>query len=416
MDSLHFLFAVPGGAGHIYSALGLVEALVGEGHRATVVTGAAFAEDVANAGGEFAPYPTAFDTFHVPDAMEKPNAEELLHGVYVEDNELMLRAIEGVAAADMPDAVVYDEFHFIAGKLLCTKLSRPGVRLSGIASNDTYSFWDALRKSHGHGNPDDFPKIHQQLRDLIDEAGRDLPVRAFWEEIDDCNLVFIPRTFQPCGSTFDGRFHFIGPSLPAAQRESHWEPPAGDPPILVVSLGSTWNEHPEFFTDCADAFKDTPWHVVLAIGEHLDPSTLGELPANVEAHSWISFLDVLQYAKAFITQGTTGALMATLARGCPSLICSHFASEAEPTANRALEIGVSHPLSIEDLGPDRLREVVARLVADQAVKERVGELREELVEAGGARRGASAIVEHAVASVGRRPAQHAPAAFNEARA
>ncbi len=414
MDSQHLLFAVPGGPGHVYSVLGLVDALVRGGHRATVVTTSAYAEDVATAGGRFVPYPTAFENFHLPDAVAQPNAEELLHRVYVEDNERMLRTLEDVAAADQPQAILYDEFHFIAGKLLSKKLSLRGVRLSPVfASNEHYSLWVTTRKLHGHGHPEAFPEIHRALRALLDEAAIDLPIRAFWDEIDDCNFVFIPRAFQPQGDTFDDRFHFIGPSLPPSQVESRWQPPDGDPPILVVTLGSTWNEHPTFFKTCADAFKDTPWHVVLAIGGYLDPNTLDDLPPNVEAHSWISFGDVLQHAKAFITPGTAGALMASLSRGCPVLIFGHFSSEAEPTANRAIEIGVAHRLGMEDLGTENLHDAVSRLVADASVRRRVNEVCDEIKRAGGAKAGADAIIEYVTSTQKAQPARTAPAAHPE---
>lgn len=408
MDAHHLLFGVPGGAGHVYSALGLVHALVRAGHRATVVTWPAYADDVAAAGGRFVPYETAFETFHLPDAVEKPNAEELLHGVYVEDNERMLRTIERVAALDAPDAVVYDEFHFIAGKLLAHELGRPGVRLSGIASNAHYSFWDALRKSHGHKNPEAFPQPRRALRALLDGAEIDLPIRTFWEEIDDLCVVFVPRAFQPRGETFDDRFVFTGPSFTPEWLESRWEPPAGDPPILLVTLGSTWNEHPTFFRTCAEAFEGTPWHVVLAIGELLDPGTLGDLPPNVEVHSWISFVDVLQHAAAFITSGANGAVMAALYRGCPLLVFDHFAAEAGPTAHRAVEIGVGHPLHIEDIEAERLRDAVTRLVSDETVRRRVDEVRVEIERSGGAKRGADAIIEHVARARERQRARLAP--------
>jgi hypothetical protein len=88
----------------------------------------------------------------VPDVMAQDNAEELLNDVYIADNEVILRAAEQTAAQGEPDAVVYDVFHFTAGKLLATKLDRPDVRLSGIfAANEKYSIWEDLRQSLGRG-------------------------------------------------------------------------------------------------------------------------------------------------------------------------------------------------------------------------------------------------------------------------
>src|SRR5262245_50362175 len=135
MRSYHLLVVVPGGSGHILPTLGVVHELVRQGHRVTVVTTRPFEDAVAATGAHFAPYTSAFEGFHLPDAMAEDNAEELLNDVYIADNEAVLRAAEQVAAQDEPDAVVYEVFHFIAGKLLATKLNRPGVRINGPGSN-----------------------------------------------------------------------------------------------------------------------------------------------------------------------------------------------------------------------------------------------------------------------------------------
>jgi MGT family glycosyltransferase len=394
MRSYHLLFAVVGGEGHIHSALGIAGRLVRRGHRVTVVTAAGYADDVVATGARFALYRSAFDDFHVPEAMARDNAEELLNDVYIADNEAMLRAAERAAADDAPDAVVYDEFHFIAGKLLAAKLNRPGVRLSGIASNEHYSFWEDLRQSLGQRYPEEFEKTRREITALLSEARIDRPIRQFWDEIEDFNIVFVPRSFQIEGDTFDERFVFIGPSFTPERLELRWQPPDQDAPILLVSLGSTWNEHPDFFRACARAFEGTSWHVVLAIGEVLDPAELGDLPANVEARPWVSFLDVLRYASVFITQGTTGAVMASLYRGCPLLVFSDFAAEAQPTANRAIALRLGHRLSAEDLTAAGLRAAVTKLAADEEVSRRIEDIRRELRHSGGADRGASAIVEH----------------------
>jgi dTDP-L-oleandrosyltransferase len=393
MRPYHLLFAAPGGSGHILPALGVIDELVRRGHRVTVVTAAEFEDAVAATGARFAPYTSAFEDFHVPGAMAEDDAEQLLNDVYIADNVAILRAAEQVAAQDSPDAVVYDVFHFIAGKLLATKLNRPRVRING-ASNEHYSIWEDMRKSLGQRYPEEFEKTRRELTVLLSEFGIDRPIRQFWEEVDDFNVAFIPRSFQIAAETFDERFVFTGPSFTPQRLEPQWQPPDGDPPILLVSLGSTWNEHPEFFQVCAQAFEGTPWHVVLAIGEYLDPATLGDLPPNVEVHAWISFVDVLRHASVFITQGTIGAVMESLYRGCPMLIFSHYAAEAAPFANRAIELGLGHPLRVEQVTAAALSKAVSDVAADEQVRRRIDDIRQEIHRSGGAARAASAIVEH----------------------
>jgi MGT family glycosyltransferase len=391
MQSYHLLVPAPGGSGHILPMLGVIEELVRQGHRVTVVTTGQFHDAVTAVGAGFAPYNSAFDDFHVPAAMAEENAEQLLNDVYIADNVAMLRAAERAAAQDEPDAVVYDMFHFIAGKLLATRLDRPGVRLASIASNEHYSMWEDLRRRMGQRYPEEFDKTRQEINALLSEFGIDRPIRQFWDEVDDFNVVFVPRSFQVAGETFDQRFVFAGPCYLRQRLEQHWQPPPGEPPILLVSLGSTWNEHPEFFQVCAHAFAETPWHVVLAIGEFLDPSTLGQLPPNVEAHSWVPFLDVLRHATVFITQGTVGAVMESLYRGCPMLVFSEFAAEAEPSADRTIDLGLGHRLRPEQVTADGLYQAVSAVSADEKVRSNIRKMQQEIHESGGAASAASAI-------------------------
>lgn len=394
MRRFHLLCVVVGGSGHILPTLGVVHELVRLGHRVTVVTTSQYQDAVTATGARFAPYASVFETFHVPDAMTAEDTEQLLNDVYLADNVAILRAAEQVAAHDQPDAVIYDLFHFIAGKLLATKLNRPGVRINGVASNEHYSIWEDMRQALGQKLPEEFEKTRRELTALLSEYEIDRSIRQFWDEIDDLHVAFVPRSYQVAAETFDGRFVFTGPCYTPQRLEPQWRPPAGDPPVLLISLGSTWNEHPEFFQTCAHAFEDTPWHVVLTIGEFLDPNTLGRLPANVEVHSFISFVDVLRHASVFITQGTVGAAMDSLYRGCPMLVFSHFAPEAEPFARRTIELGLAHRLSPDQITTAGLRKAVSDVAADEDLRHRIDEVRQEIHRSGGAARAASAIVNH----------------------
>ncbi|MBF6329805.1 glycosyl transferase [Nocardia transvalensis] len=395
MRSYHLLVTVVGGTGHVFPALGTVSELVRMGHRVTVVTSADFADAVSGAGAALVTYRSAFEDFHVPDVMDAENAEELLNNVYIEDNEAILRAAEQAAELDKPDAVLYDVFHFIAGKLLATKLNCPGVRLSPIfAANETYSVWEHLRQNLNQGYPEDFDSTREHITRLLAEFGVDETIRQFWDGIDDFNIVSIPRSFQIAEESFDERFVFTGPTIETSRLDQQeWRPPPGDPQILLVSLGSTWNEHPDFFQACVRAFDGTPWHVVLVIGERLDPAVLGELPPNIEVHQWISFLDVLRYASVFVTQGSTGAVMESLYRGCPMLLFSHFTAEAEVSAGRVVEMGLGRALAA-DIGAEELRKAVSDIAADEEVRRRIEDIRREIHGSGGAARAAVEIVDY----------------------
>jgi dTDP-L-oleandrosyltransferase len=390
----HILFVNVQGHGHVYPSLGLVSELTRRGHRVTYVTTPLFTDDVATTGARVVHYRSVFDDVHVPELAAAQDAEALLHLYYLRENVAILRAAEAALAGDVPDLVVYDVFPFIAGRLLATRWGVPAVRLSAIfAANEHYSIFEALWRSNGQRHPADVEAFQPEMKALLAEYGVEPDIRAFWNAIEDLNIVFIPRSFQIAAETFDDRFVFVGPNLDRPRQPS-WEPPADGGPVLLVSLGNQFNEHPEFFRACAEAFAGTPWHVVLAIGSFLDPADLGELPPNATAYRWVPFLSVLRHASVCITQGTTGAVMDALHRGCPLIVVPHFAPEAVPSADRVVELGLGIKLAPQDLEPAAIRRAAEALVADPAVRERVRAAGAEIASAGGAARGADAVEAH----------------------
>ncbi|MFI7648524.1 macrolide family glycosyltransferase [Micromonospora sp. NPDC049460] len=392
MRQRHILFANVQGHGHVYPSLGLVSELARRGHRITYVTTPLFADEVKAAGAEVALYKSEFDTFHVPEVVKQEDAETQLHLVYVRENVAILRAAEEAMGDNPPDLVVYDVFPFIAGRLLATRWNRPAVRLTGgFAANEHYSLFKELWKSNGQRHPADVEAVHSVLVDLLGQYGVDTPVKEYWDEIEGLTIVFLPKSFQPFAETFDERFAFVGPTLTGRDGQPGWQPPRPDAPVLLVSLGNQFNEHPEFFRACAQAFADTPWHVVMAIGGFLDPAVLGPLPPNVEAHQWIPFHSVLAHATACLTHGTTGAVLEAFAAGVPLVLVPHFATEAAPSAERVIELGLGSVLRPDQLEPASIREAVERLAADSAVRERVREMQRDILSAGGPARAADEV-------------------------
>jgi MGT family glycosyltransferase len=385
MHQRHILFANVQGHGHVYPSLGLVSELVRRGHRISYVTTPLFADVVTAAGATVVPYKSEFDTFHVPAVITQADAETQLHLVYVRENEAILRAAEEGLGDDVPDLVVYDIFPFIAGRLLATRWGRPAVRLSsGFAANEHYSFFEELWKSHGQRHPADVPAVNSVIVELLARYGVHTPVRQFWNEIEDLNIIFLPRSFQPFLETFDDeRFAFVGPTLDHRPVRTGWQPSTPGTRVVLVSLGNQFNEHPEFFRTCAEAFADTRWQTVLAIGGFLDPAVLQPLPPNAEAHPWIPFHEVLPHADACVTHGTTGAVLESLAAGVPLVLVPHYATEAAPSARRVVELGLGHELTPEQVEPATIRATVQRLCDDPALRERVERMQREILAAGG---------------------------------
>lgn len=397
MRSRHILFAVTGGSGHLRPSLGVVSELAARGYEISYVTSGDYFDVLAEAGARQIRHRSIFeDGVDLPEIVEQADAEELTATAFIEENLAMLRGAESALDDNPPDLVVYDIFPIIAGRLMAARWQRPAVCINGgFASNEHYSVWEALSAAHGHRPIVETESYRRKMSELLPKYHIDRTPTEFWNDIEDLNVVFLPRSFQIAADTFDERFVFAGPAFSEQRLRPGWRPPDDKRDVLLVSLGSTFNGHPEFFRGCAQAFAGTSWHVVMATGDRLDPKALEPLPPNVEAHRFIPFMEVLRHARAFIMQGTMGATMEAVYWGCPMLFYTEYAAEARPFADRSAELGLGHVLRPEQVGGASLVSAVESLVDDDVVRQRISQMRADALDAGGAARAAEAIDSYA---------------------
>jgi MGT family glycosyltransferase len=116
-------------------------------------------------------------------------------------------------------------------------------------------------------------------------------------------LALIPRAMQPHADQVDtDTVTFVGSCLGLRRDEDGWTRPADAENVLLISLGSAYTRRPQFYRHCLAAFGDRPgWHVVLQIGKYTDRGEVGDLPPNVEVHSWVPQRVILEQADAFVT-------------------------------------------------------------------------------------------------------------------
>ena len=322
----------------------------------------------------------------------------LPHMLYLRENQQILEAAEAAFEGNPPDVVVYEDSPFIAGRVVAHRWNKPVVRLSvGFATNDKFSYYDEMVQASGIPGPLTFERFRTALADLLRSRGLEPDLSEFWYRIDDRNLVFIPRGFQYAGETFDDRFQFVGPSLDD-QPADGWTPP-DDRPVLLISLGTSFNDHPDWFRTCVRAFADSPWRVVLTLGSRVDPRELDPLPPNVEAHSWLSHFAVLKHARACVTHGGMGTVTQSMHWGVPMVTVPHFAFEVEAMARRVEELGLGRRLVAERFGPETLRRTVDEVAHDDGTLTRVRQMQRQIRDAGGAPRAADAVL--AAAAPGR---------------
>lgn len=147
--------------------------------------------------------------------------------------------------------------------------------------------------------------------------------RDAWEWAADVQnvIALFPRALQPHADRVPASVRFIGPCLdPVRLADRSWAPPAeGDKRVLLVSLGTLFNGRLDVFRSCLEAFADSGWQVVMAVGKRVNPADLGPLPRNVEVLPSIPQLAVLASASAFITHAGMASCSEALWFGVPTV-------------------------------------------------------------------------------------------------
>lgn len=375
--------------GHLFPKLAVVTELVARGHHVTYVTVEEFAEKVRATGADV----LAYDSVKPLESLAGDSSITPTEAFFRE-NVAILRAVEAHYGDDRPDLIAYDEAAFQAGRVLRATWGLPAVHLApSVISNAHYSYFErifALAPEFRLTDPVEEITAFLEGYELTDRVGEFLWTKR---EPDELTIVFVPREFQPAHETFDERFVFIGPSLGERAFLDDWQPPDDGHPVVLISLGTVNNLHPDFFKTAVEAFRDRPLHAVISVGDGLDPEDLGPLPPNVEVHRWVRHIQVLEHAAAFVTHGGTGSLSEALHTGTPVVVVPQGV-DVLPYAERVTELGIGSVLPPEDLDAAALVDALLHVSGDESIARAVTRLQKHTHESGGAVRAADAIENH----------------------
>lgn len=281
----------------------------------------------------------------------------------------------------------------MAGPMLAEVLGVPGVALvPNFAANEHFSLLRTFL-------PEDFDTDHPALREvernraeLAEELGVSLPGSVFSAKPADLNLVSVPRQFQPAAETFDERFRFLGPSLGSRATRESFAPRDPEVPLLFISLGTAFNNRPDFYRQCLEAFSDGAWQVAMSVGEQLDPDELGPFPDNFDVRARFPQPAVLEHADVFLSHTGMNSTMESLYHGVP-LVAYPQMPEQRANAERAEQLGLARVLP-EEVTPELLRKTVDAVSGDERMRAVASATSFGVRSGGGAVAGADALEAH----------------------
>jgi len=386
------LFLLYPAHGHVTPSLAVIAELTRRGRRVSAFVSDDFADAIDRVGAT----PLGFDPpISKPPSLAGMTAEEWgkhAHRIFLDVIRSTV-SIEKTVAEERPGVVAFDSAMWAPGRVVTAKWDIPAIHLSPTCVVHEPFTPESMRI----GEPDDeaerarLIEFGEGLAALFEDNG--LPGTTpghFPARAGEHTIVYVPREFQPEGDGFGTRYTFAGPCLRPSGSTPDWTPPAHDSPVLLLSLGTTSNDRLDLFRDCVDAFAESPWHVVITLGGRFDPSALGRLPSNVEAHGWIRHPDVLAHASAYVSQAGMGSIMEALAFGVPIVaVPSH--PEAIANSRRLAELGLGRHIDADSVTGAAVRAAVEAVAGDGETADRLLWMRRSIERAGGARVAADVI-------------------------
>jgi MGT family glycosyltransferase len=379
-----------GAPGHILASLPMVGSLVKKGVEVTYFAPEAFRSQVELTGALFSPIPAVAAQGGSVDA-----GTDFIAGiplVFLSEAEGVIDTILPVVEKNMPDVVIADEIG-LAGRLVAAKYHLPLVMMfTSYAPNRAFSisrFWPVY--------PDDNParaaanKIADRL--TAEYGVKHLDIYEIFEGIGDFNIVTQPKSFHPGAETCGDNFFFAGAQVAPRADSGTWQAPTNGKPLLYTSLGSLFNNWPEFYQMLFPIVKDMDINVLCSLGKVLKPKDLGEIPANVTTMAFTPQLEVLEHCDYFITHAGTGSAMEALYYGVPCL-CIPQMDEQMLTADRMVELKLaSAALRKPQVTEETLKKALTELIDNPVYTKNAKRVSKEMNEEGGCDRAAQVVID-----------------------
>lgn len=336
-----YLFAIIDGGGTVPADTSVIRAMVERGHDVRVLADRVLAPDVEPTGAE-----------HIPWNRAPQRADLDPKSVIIQDwdaktpFEAFGRARDGVLvgpaglfAADVrdelrrrpADAVVANFFVF--GAQIAAEAE--GVPFAFLVSNilsfrgsNTPPLGPGLKPARGPvGRARDsalnrlMARLFDKALDQLNEVRRDNglePRASVLENFEHADrlLLMTSRAFEYEQFTPPPNVRLVGPRLDDPVWVGDWTPPAGEDPLVLVGMSSTFMDHADVLQRAATALGGLLVRAVLTTGPAVPVEAI-DAPANVSVVERAPHSEVLKHASAIVTHAGHGTVIKALAAGVP---------------------------------------------------------------------------------------------------
>ena len=381
-------FCIPA-HGHSNPTLGVVKELITRGHQVWYYSYEMLREKIESAGAVF----VSCDGYDMEQKLDPQQAARVGKDMAFSTKILVdtTLALDDKVCADMrrlkPDCIVADSMA-IWGKAVAMKLGIPFV-----SSTTTFAFNQHSAKIMKQGLGEvvrmilSAPKIAKDIRRLQQKG---YPVKNVLDLIgSDENahtIVYTSPEFQPCAETFSDKFAFVGPSIrPAVEKVEKTRD------ILVyLSMGTVNNDMMPFYRRCISALADTPYQVIMSVGNLVSIEEFGNLPEHISIFSHVDQIAVMEQADVFVSHCGMNSASESLYFGVPLVMLPQTA-EQRGVAERVSQLGAGMKLKKSDAAS--ILEGIHTVLADDTYRKNAAVLAEGFRCCSGARGAADKILQ-----------------------
>lgn len=357
-------FCVPA-HGHVNPQLALVNALVKKGEEVIYYCAPGFREKIEKTGAEFRPLVTSAD--HIVENMGLKLGRNAVR-VAAMAMDVSLEVTDKLAAEvkkENPDYIVADILAYF-GMAVAEVNNIPLITFVPVFCSDLQMIGSipaafVLRILwHVITAPAEVFRFLSGAK-KFKKYFKDNYIDFFnpYSRYSELNIVTISRYFQYEEKQFpDDKFCFTGPLLFYDREKADFpvEKLAGKK-VIYVSLGTVYNNRPQFFENCIKAFENTEYTVIMSCS-----GLSRALPANFIVRDYVPQLQVLPYVSVFITHGGMNSIIEGLYFGVPLVIVPQ-AMDQYINGHRAAELHVGICLNNEMPSPAKLRSAVEKVLA-----------------------------------------------------
>ncbi|MGU3443006.1 macrolide family glycosyltransferase [Bacillus cereus] len=370
--------------GHINPTLAVISELIRRGENVVAYCIEDYRKKIEATGAEFRAFEDFFSQINIMERVNEDGSPLKMLSHMIEASERIVTQIVDETKEEKYEYLIYDN-HFPVGRIIANILQLPSISsCTTFASNQYITFNDEQEARQIDENDPLYQSCLVGMEQWKERYG--LECNSLYDIMNhpgDITIVYTSKEYQPYSDVFDESYKFVGPSI--ATRKEIGSFPIEDlknKKVIFISMGTVFNEQPELYEKCFEAFKDIDATVILVVGKKININQFEDIPYNFKVYNYVSQLEVLKHTDVFVSHGGMNSSSEALYYGVP-LVVVPVTGDQPLVAKRVAEVGAGIRLNRKELTPELLREAVKKVMDDVTFKEKSRKVGESLRDAGG---------------------------------